>query len=97
VWDAELHRQKGELLLDDPARDPREAEACFREAIAVARRQGTKCWELRAALSLGRLLARAGRHGEGHEALSDIYRRFTEGLDTPDLKDARAFLNREAA
>src|SRR5262249_41924863 len=79
VWDGELHRQRGQLLLADPARDPREAEACFREAMAVARRQGTRSWELRAALSLARLLDGLGRQSEAHDTLSDVYRRFTEG------------------
>jgi predicted ATPase len=97
VWDAELHRQKGELLMADPVDDPRAAELCFREGIAVARRQGMTSWELRVALSLGRLLARLGRRSEAHEVLGDVYRRFTEGFDTRDLTDARAFLKREAA
>jgi transcriptional regulator with AAA-type ATPase domain/predicted ATPase len=92
VWDAELYRQKGELLLADPARDAREAEACFREAIAVARRQCTKSWELRVALSLGRLLVRQCRQGEAHQMLDAVYRRFSEGFDTRDLADARTFL-----
>jgi DNA-binding NtrC family response regulator/predicted ATPase len=92
VWDAELYRQKGELLLAEPVRDAREAEACFREAIAVARRQCTKSWELRVALSLGRLLVRQCRQGEAHRTLDDVYRWFSEGFDTRDLTDARTFL-----
>src|SRR4030095_2436308 len=82
VWDAELYRQKGELLLADPVRDAREAEACFREAIAVARRQCTKSWELRVALSLGRLLVRQCRQAEGHQTLDAVSPWFREGVET---------------
>jgi predicted ATPase len=60
-WDAELHRLKGELLLARPAEHHAEAETCFRQALAIARRQQAKSWELRAAMSLVRLWQRQGK------------------------------------
>jgi predicted ATPase len=69
-----------------------EAEACFRRALDVARRQGAKSLELRAALGLARLLRDRGRSAEGHRLLGVTFGWFTEGWDTPDLQDARAFL-----
>ena len=69
-----------------------EAEACFRRALDVARRQGAKSLELRAALSLARLLRDRGQPAEGRRLLAETFGWFTEGWDTPDLQDARAFL-----
>jgi predicted ATPase len=69
-----------------------EAGACFRRALDVARRQGAKSLELRAALSLARLLRDRGEPAEGHRLLAVTFGWFTEGWDTPDLQDARAFL-----
>jgi predicted ATPase len=69
-----------------------EAAQCFRDAIEVARRQSAKSLELRATMSLARLLASQGRHDEARTTLADIYNWFTEGFDTPDLKDAKALL-----
>jgi predicted ATPase len=68
------------------------AEACFRRALDVARRQGAKSLELRAALSLARLLRDRGRRAEGRRLLAGTFGWFTEGWDTPDLEDARALL-----
>jgi adenylate cyclase len=96
AWDAELHRLRGALVLGDPVRDPRGAAACFREAIAIARGQATRSWELRAALSLGRLLAQAGRRDEGRAAVAEVYGRFTEGFATRDRTEAREFLEAPA-
>jgi predicted ATPase len=91
--EAELHRLQGEfLLLRQPAAEPAEAEACFRQALAVARRQQTKSFELRAALSLARLLQAQGRAPEGRELLAEIYGWFTEGWETPDLREAKDLL-----
>jgi len=70
----------------------RNAESCFLEAIEVARRQGAKMFELRAATSLGRLWARQGKAREAHALLADIYNWFTEGLDTLDLSEAKSLL-----
>jgi len=69
-----------------------EAEACFRQALEVARRQGAKSWELRAALSLSRLWQRQGKPAEARQLLSEIYAWFTEGFDTADLQEARTLL-----
>ncbi len=87
---AELHRLKGELLLLQNASGATEVESCFREAIEIARRQQAKSWELRATMSLARLLAKQGRRDEARAMLAEIYNWFTEGFDTADLKDAKA-------
>jgi DNA-binding SARP family transcriptional activator/predicted ATPase len=101
-YEAELLRMKGELLLAAHCGahgadcggvvQPPAAEACFRTAIEVARRQNARSWELRSALSLSRLLQAQGRAGEARTPLADIYGWFTEGFDTPDLQQARAML-----
>jgi predicted ATPase len=90
-YEAELLRLKGELLLKRPAPDE-EPEACFRQAIAVARRQSARTWELRATTSLARLLAKQDKREEARVLLGEIYGWFTEGFDTADLKDAKALL-----
>ena len=90
LYEAESHRLKGELLLmqdDEP-----EAEGSFHKAIEVARRQQAKSWELRAAMSMARLWHSQARREEAHKLLAEIYAWFTEGFDTPDLKDAKALL-----
>ena len=91
LWEAEIHRVKGDLL--QSCGRVSEAEASFRQAIEVARRQQAKSWELRATMSLSRLLQKEGRSEEARPLLSEIYRWFTEGFDTPDLKEARALLD----
>ena len=73
------------------------AEADFRDAIALARKMRAKLWELRATMSLARLLASQGRRDEARTILADIYNWFTEGFDTPDLLDAKALLDRLAS
>jgi class 3 adenylate cyclase/predicted ATPase len=90
--DAELHRLRGDLLRRLPDPDLTECEACFRKALAVAREQGTRGFELRAAVSLARLLSGQGRRNEARDLLAPVYCWYTEGFDTPDLKDARALL-----
>ena len=90
--EAELHRLKGELLLQHPDQEA-EAEQCFRTAIAVARRQRAMSFELRAAIGLAHLLKRQGVTAEAREMLAEIYNWFTEGFDTADLKDAKALLD----
>ena len=70
------------------------AEADFREAIALAQKMQAKAWELRATISLARLLASQGRRNEARTTLAEIYNWFTEGFDTADLKDAKALLDR---
>ena len=88
----ELYRLKGELLLLQNTAARSEAESCFREAVEIARRQQAKSWELRAALSLARLLRDTNRRDEARVMLAEIYNWFTEGFDTADLKDAKALL-----
>ena len=87
-----LHHVKGELLLALDPTDPAEAEQCFRTAIEIAWRQSARSIELRATMSLARLLAKQGRRDEARTMLADIYNWFTEGFDTADLKDAKALL-----
>jgi predicted ATPase len=90
---AEILRLKGEvLLMHDPTKTA-EAEACFRAALDVARAQEAKWWELRATVSLARLLRDTNRRNEARAMLAELYSWFTEGFDTPDLKDAKALLN----
>jgi TOMM system kinase/cyclase fusion protein len=99
-YEAELHRQRGELLLlreaqSHPAqggRKPHDAEACFQQALDIARRQEAKSLELRAAMSLSRLWQQQGKRAEAYELLAPIYGWFTEGFDTADLQEAKALL-----
>ena len=88
---AELHRLKGEILLQQRAAG--EAERCFRRALEVAREQKAKSNELRAATSLARLWQRQGKQAQARDLLLPLYDWFTEGFDTPDLKDAKALLD----
>jgi len=90
---AELHRLHGELLLMHDSTKHAEAEACFRAAIEVGREQSAKLPELRATVSLARLLAKEDRDREAHATLVEIYGWFKEGFDTADLRDARALLD----
>ena len=92
-YEAEVYRLKGELLLRQAVPDSLQAEGCFQQAIAVARRQQAKSWELRAATSLSRLWQQQGKRAESHALLAPIYGWFTEGFGTADLKDAKALLN----
>jgi predicted ATPase len=92
-YEAELHRVRGELLRARRAQgDEAEAEASFHKAIEVARRQQAKSWELRATLSLCRLLRQRGRVDEARQRLAETYGWFTEGFDTADLREARDLL-----
>jgi predicted ATPase len=88
---AELHRHKGELLLRQGHAEA--AEKLYRTALGIAREQEAKLWELRAAVSLARLLARQGMHAEARDLLAPVYGWFTEGFDAPDLKEAKALLD----
>ncbi len=93
-YDAELHRIDGELKLQSAGPGAiHEATKAFGRAIAVAREQSAKSWELRAVLSLARLRRRQGDALGAHSLLSDTYNRFTEGFNTPDLNAARTFLS----
>ena len=92
-WNAEIHRLRGELTARLPHSDPAKAEESFRTALAIAREQGTRGYELRAATSLARLWREQGRRGEARDLLAPLYGSFTEGFDTADLKDAKALLD----
>ena len=91
--EAELHRLQGELRLALPEPDQSEAEACFRRALAVAHEQQAKLWDLRAATSLARLWRDQRRRNEARDLLAPIYGWFTEGFETPDLRDAKTLLD----
>jgi len=71
---------------------PAEVEACFRQAIEIARRQGAKSLELRAVMSVRRLWQQQGKRAEARQMLAEVYGWFTEGFDTADLKEAQALL-----
>ncbi|HKN02300.1 MAG TPA: adenylate/guanylate cyclase domain-containing protein [Candidatus Binataceae bacterium] len=90
--EADVYRLKGELSMMRDAPDKIAAEKWFRAAIEVARRQSAKLYELRATMSLARLLRDTGRHDEARAMLAEIYNWFTEGVDTADLKDAKTLL-----
>ena len=94
TWcEAEVHRVAGEIALMLPEPDAAKAEACFERALAVARQQQAKSWELRAATSLARLWRDQGKRDEARDILAPIYGWFTEGFDTLDLKQAKALLD----
>ncbi len=92
-YEAETYRLKGELLLKQDQSNAAEAQSCFQRATEIARKQSAKSWELRATMSLARLLAKQGRRDKASVMLADIYNWFTEGFDTADLKDANALLD----
>jgi predicted ATPase len=92
-WDAELRRLKGTLLTHLAPGEPQEAEACYQESLSVARHQQAKSLELRAAMSLARLWRDEGRRDEARDLLAGVYDWFSEGFDTPDLRDAKALLD----
>jgi predicted ATPase len=91
-WEAEVSRLQGALLLHLPSPDVPRAEAAFRRALEVARRQQAKALELRAALSLSRLWHQQGQRDAARALLAPLYAWFTEGFDTPDLQEARTLL-----
>ena len=88
--EAELHRLRGDLTMAKA--DCVAAEHNYRQALAVAERQGAKLMELRAATNLASLWRDQGKRTEAHNLLAPIYGWFTEGFDTPDLKEAKALL-----
>jgi class 3 adenylate cyclase/predicted ATPase len=91
-YEAELHRLRGVLLLQHIAPDAQHAEACFHQALDVARHQQAKSLELRTAISLSRLWQQQGKQAEAYALLAPIYGWFTEGFDTADLQEAKALL-----
>lgn len=92
LYDSDLHRIQGELLLALDSPRPGEAEEAFRKGVEIARRQEAKSFELKAATSLGHLLRDTGRSDEAQNLLREVYGWFTEGFDTADLKEAKALL-----
>ena len=88
-----LWRLKGEALVALPPEGAAEAEACYEQALAVARDQGARFWELRAATSLARLWRDQGERRKAHDLLAPVYSWFTEGFDTADLKEAKGLLD----
>jgi predicted ATPase len=94
--EAELHRLKGEWLLAYRQTEPAEAELCFERALAVAQKQGARTYQLRAATSLARLWLAQGKRDKARDLLAPIYNWFTEGLDTPILREARVTLEKLA-
>lgn len=91
-FESELYRLSGESLLKTGMVSAPEAEQCFHKAIQIARQQHGKFLELRAVMSLARLWKELDKTGDAHQLLDRVYGWFTEGFDTPDLKDARALL-----
>jgi predicted ATPase len=91
-WEAEVHRLRGVLLLQQTLTPQEEAEACLQQALTLARRQQAKSLELRAAMSLARLWLRQGKRAAARKLLAPIYGWFTEGFETADLQEAQALL-----
>jgi adenylate cyclase len=91
-YEAELHRLKGEFLVQQNSDNQAEAETCFHHALDIARSQQAKSFELRTATSLAKLWQQQGKRQEAHDLLGPVYHWFTEGFDTADLKDAQALL-----
>ena len=89
--EADMHRLRGTLLVS--IHEHAAAEDSYRQALAVARRQSAKFWELRAATSLARLWREQGNCTEARDLLAPVYNWFTEGFDTPVLRDAKALLD----
>jgi predicted ATPase len=94
TWcEAEIHRTAGEIALMSPEPDAAKAQAHFERAIAIARAQKAKSWELRTATSLARLWRDHGKRQQARDLLAPVYGWFTEGFDTADLKEAKALLD----
>jgi len=91
-YQAEVNRIAGEIALKSTEPDAAKARGYFEHALMVARAQKAKSWELRAAMSMARLWRDRGRRKEAYELLAPVYAWFTEGFDTPDLKEAKALL-----
>jgi predicted ATPase len=91
-FEAEIHRNAGEVALMSPQQHTAKAEAYFERALAVARAQQAKSWELRAAMSMARLWRDQGKRQQAHDLFAPVYGWFTEGFDTLDLKEAKTLL-----
>jgi predicted ATPase len=95
--EAQASRVAGEITRRLPIADGSKAQGYFEHALAVARQQNAKSWELRAAMSLARLWRDQGKVQQARELLTPVYGWFTEGFDTRDLKEAKALLEELAA
>jgi hypothetical protein len=84
---------QGTVLRPQADPDVAQAEACFQQALTIARHQEAKSWELRAATSLARLWQAQGKRQEAHDLLAPVYAWFTEGFDTADLREAKQLLD----
>jgi predicted ATPase len=93
LYESELYRLKGELLLQQNSANHVEAETCFQHSISIAQSQQAKSLELRSATSLARLWQQQGKRQEAHDLLAPVYHWFTEGFDTADLQEAQALLD----
>ena len=91
-WEAVVYRVAGEIALKSPEPDAAKAKAYFERALAVARTQQAKSWELRSSMSLARLWRDQGKVQQARDLLAPVYEWFTEGFDTRDLKEAKALL-----
>ena len=91
--EADIHRTAGEIALMLPEPDAAKAQAHFARAIAIAREQHAKSWELRSATSMARLWRGPDKRQQARDLLAPIYGWFTEGFDTLDLKQAKALLD----
>jgi predicted ATPase len=91
-YEPEIHRMAGELVLKEPQPDAAKAEAHFERAMAIARQQQAKSFELRAVMSMARLWRNQRKHDKARDLLAPVYCWFTEGFDTPDLREAKALL-----
>jgi predicted ATPase len=96
-WEAEINRVAGEIALHSPEPDAAKAQAYFERALAVARQQQAKSWELRAAMSMARHWRDQGKRDEARDLLAPVYGWFTEGFDTLDLQEAKALLGEPAS
>jgi predicted ATPase len=96
-FEAEINRVAGEIALKSLSPDWVKPEAYFEHALAVARAQQAKSWELRAAMSMARLWRDQGKRDEARDLLAPVYGWFTEGFDTLDLKEAKALLEELAS
>ena len=92
-FEAEIHHMAGKVALMSRQQDLAKAEAHFERALAVARKQGAKSLELRAAMSMAGLWRGQGKRSEARDLLAPVYAWFTEGFDTIDLKKAKALLD----
>ena len=91
--EAEVNRIAGEIALMSSEPDVTKAEVYLERALAVAREQQAKSWELRAAMSMARLWRDHGKRQQAHDLIAPVYGWFTEGFDTLDLKEAKTLLS----